>query len=496
MSEAPVLNKSFVILGGGTAGWMTAIYMQHKWKNKNFSISVIESPEIGIIGVGEGSTPSLRNFFDDVGIKETDWMPECNATYKLGIRFDGWSKVPGYTSYRHPFPSQIDGFTSPKFSKACDLRRSSYDVNANPDAFFLQSKLAEKKLGPISAKSFPFTNYYGYHFDSGLLGKYLAKIATTKGVKHIEGKVIDAVINSKGELEELQLEDGGNIKTDFVIDCSGFDGFLIQQKLNVEFKSFKENLFNDSAIVLPTKAETPFRTETISTALSSGWAWDIPLTNRTGNGYVFSSEYCSADQAEIELRKKTGLLNSDVSARHLKMKVGRVEKHWHKNCLAVGLSQGFIEPLEATALHLVQATILEFILNFEEGNFTNKNQDKFNKIINDRFDGVRDYIVAHYRLNSRDDSQYWRDNAQNNNVSESLTQLMHAWTGRISHDIDEEVMRQNIGQYFPVDSWRILFAGYGFFPMDKVKALDMDKERKYLSEVEPFLNSCMLNYGQ
>jgi hypothetical protein len=484
------------ILGGGTAGWMAAIYMQHKWQDKNIHITLIESPDIGIVGVGEGSTPSLKNFFDDVEIAERDWMPRCNATYKVGIRFDGWSSEPGFESYRHPFPSQLDVYSSNGLGQYCHLRRAGFDINPHPDQFFIQSHLAEKNFSPLSADNFPFTNSYGYHFDSGLLGQYLSEVAVDRGVTHIQGEVFEVTQNKNGHLESLLFKNNDSLYADFFVDCTGFSGFLIQKKLAVPFKSFSDNLFNDSAVVMPTAAGEPLRTETISTALSHGWAWDIPLTNRTGNGYVYSSNYCDADAAETELRKKLNCLDSDTEARHLKMKVGRVEKYWSHNCLAVGLSQGFIEPLEATALHIVQVTILEFMLNFEAGGFTDKNRDKYNQIINNRFEGVRDYIVAHYRINSRTDTAYWRDNANNQSLSDSLIGLLNAWTGGLKHDIDQEIARQNIGSYFPLDSWRILFSGYGFFPKQPLKAVNSDPSLFDMAKHRDFIRGCALNYKQ
>jgi 2-polyprenyl-6-methoxyphenol hydroxylase-like FAD-dependent oxidoreductase len=494
MSQLENKPLRIVILGGGTAGWMTAIYMQHQWRNKNIEISLVESPDIGIVGVGEGSTPSLKNFFDDVEIQESDWMPRCNATYKVGIRFDGWSSETGYESYRHPFPSQLDVFSSAGLAQYCHLRRASFDVNPHPDQFFIQSYLADQKLAPIASHSFPFSNSYGYHFDSGLLGQYLSEVAVERGVSHIQNEVVDVTQDENGDFEKLIFKDSGELCADFFIDCTGFRSFLIQNKLKVPFHSFKDNLFNDSAVVLPTERSQPLRSETISTALTNGWAWDIPLTNRTGNGYVYSSDYCNEDDAETELREKLGLLDSDVEARHLKMKVGRVDKHWSHNCLAIGLSQGFIEPLEATALHIVQVTILEFMLNFESGGFTANNRDKYNQIVNARFEGVRDYIVAHYRINSRNDSQYWKDNANNQKLSDSLISLLNAWTGGLKHDIDQEILTQNINGYFPLDSWRILFSGYGFFPKQALKPVEPNPSLFDLNTHQDFIQRCALNY--
>ena len=188
--------------------------------------------------------------------------------------------------------------------------------------------------------------------------------------------------------------------------------------------SYAENLFNDSAVVLPTEQEDNIGSQTVSTALRYGWAWQIPLTHRIGNGYVYSSSFCSDDEAEKELREHLGLLDSDVEARHLKMKVGRVERHWERNCLALGLSQGFIEPLEATAVNLVCNTIYDFIETVDAQGSTGSGRDEFNARINEGFEMVRDYIVAHYVMNTRDDTEYWRQNGSNQNIPERLQQSL------------------------------------------------------------------------
>ncbi|WP_144391827.1 tryptophan halogenase family protein [Pleionea sediminis] len=487
--------KSVVILGGGTAGWMAANYLIKKWKDKGISVTLVESPDIGIVGVGEGSTPSMQNFFHDMDIPESKWMPECHATYKAGITFAGWSTKPGFEKYCHPFPCEVDAFSSSRFAHSCRLRRFGHDVDVHPDKFFLQSYLSNHQLSPIANHSFPFLNFYGYHFDSGLLGEFLCKVAVERGVKHLQRKVEQAHLDEQGNIRSLSFAEGDSISGDLYIDCSGFSSVLLQKTLGVDFVPFSENLFNDSAVVMPTPRGDSLNSQTISTAMKHGWAWDIPLTSRTGNGYVYSSSFCSADDAETELRQKLDLLDSDVEVRHLKMKVGRTAHHWFKNCLGVGLSQGFIEPLEATALHLVQVTIQEFMLNCEEGNFTDQNRDKFNQLMNRRFEGVRDYIVAHYRLNSRTDTEYWRANASNQKLSESLIRILNSWTGGLKHDLDEEIEQQGIGHFFPIDSWRILLAGYGFLPPIKSDLAPLGKFQKVdIDHQIDFIQRCALNY--
>ena len=243
---------------------------------------------------------------------------------------------------------------------------------------------------------------------------------------------------------------------------------------------------------MPTpQGESP-NCQTISTAMRHGWAWDIPLTSRVGNGYVYSSRYCSADEAESELRDKLGLLDSDVEARHLRMKVGQVEQHWARNCVAVGLAQGFIEPLEATALHIVQETVESFILHYTRGGFTAAERDEFNAAIRARFEGVRNYIVCHYRANSRGDTDYWRDNATNENLSDSLRGILQAWLNR--EDLTVEIQRQDISQYYNTISWHCLLSGYGVFPDGSYRPPKPEETRYEMAAIDDFVARCALNF--
>ena len=488
--------KNIVILGGGTAGWMTANLLQKKWRQRGIQISVVESPDIGIIGVGEGSTPLLKEFFDSLEISESEWMPQCNATYKNGISFNDWSTVPGYESYFHPFPCSLDFATFGFLYKYTELRRKGADVLAHPNRFSLMAGLTERKLAPLPAENFPFHFQYGYHFDSVLIGKFLREKAKESGVSHIEATVQKVEQESDGSIKSLLLNTGQILSGDFFVDCSGFASILLQKTLKVPFVSFAENLFNDSAVAIPTEIETEIPAETLSTALSNGWAWKIPLTNRFGNGYVFSSKYCSPDEAETELRSHLNILESDVEARHLKMKVGRVQETWAKNCVAVGLSQGFIEPLEATALQFVYSTIEQFSQALEEGNFSGKNRDEFNARMNANFEGVRDYIVLHYKTNSRSDSQYWIDNRENQKISDNLRAMIECWYA--IEDTQEALTRLNIGSYYSQRSWTCLLAGVGVFPKQENLVIP-DKESvgmamKDLKYVDDFIKGCSMNF--
>ncbi len=483
-----------VVVGGGTAGWMAANLLARAWRNRNVEITVIEAPDIGIIGVGEGSTPQLKAFFDYLNIPETTWMPNCNATYKNGISFLGWSDKPEYPGYFHPFPAPIDGHTAPAFTFHSHFRRQGIDLDATPDRFFLSAFLAKHRLAPIANHNFPFDLAYGYHFDAHLVGAMLRDHAKANGVKHLEAKVTNVVISENGDIASLTLEGDHAVEAEFFIDSTGFRSLLLQDALGVKFHSFEKNLFNDAAVVMPTPpAPEETNSQTRATALKNGWVWDIPLTNRTGNGYVYSSKYCSAEEAERELRSHLGLLDGDVEARHLKMRVGQVEKHWSRNCLAVGLSQGFIEPLEATALHLVQATVEGFMTAFEKGGFTNKHEDDFNHAISARFEGVRDYIVCHYRANLRSDTDYWRDNANHDHLSESLRRILSCWFS--GGDLKKEIAEQGIAQYYALTSWICLLGGYGNYPAStRLRPPPNDLKRFDLRTIDDFVSRCALNY--
>ncbi len=492
MRSDPSVPFRILIVGGGAAGWMAASLMARRWAGSAVEIAVLESPEIGIIGVGEGSTPQLKAFFRTLGIAERDWMPLCNATYKNGISFHGWSDALGCASYFHPFPSPIDAHTAPAFNYHTHLRRRGVDVAATPDRFFLSAKLAQRRLAPIASRNFPFEIAYGYHFDAHLVGQLLRDHAVSRSVTHHQGKVGGVTHGANGAISDLRLDDGRVMTADFFVDATGFRGLLLQEALGVPFKSFKENLFNDSAVVMPTPADAGgVNAETRSIAMKCGWRWDIPLTSRSGNGYVYASDFCTPEQAEQELRSALGLLDSDVAARHLKMKVGRIEKHWAKNCLAVGLSQGFIEPLEATALHLVQATVETFMEEFENGDFTNAREIAFNAAINARFEGVRDYIVCHYRMNRRSDTQYWRANAANDVLSDSLRSIFSCWFS--GGDLREEVRRQKIEQYYADMSWQCMLGGYGHFPA-ALRPAKPAEQRFDMNVIDDFVERCALNF--
>ena len=459
-AEPPV--RKIAVVGGGTAGWMTALMLANTAYGGRLEITVLESPQVGIIGVGEGSTPWLRGFFEGLGIEESEWMPACNATYKSGITFDRWSTRPGYERYFHAFASMLDNLTMTQFVDNVHARIDRADVHAHPDRFFIACRLARDCLAPKPQRSFPFDVWYGYHFDAALLGAFLHRKALERGVRHVARHMTAATRNEQGDIVALQLEGGDTLEADFFVDCTGFASLLIGKALETPFVSFGENLFNDAAVALPTPLDGPIMSQTISTALDHGWAWKIPLTNRYGNGYVYSTAFCSPEQAETELRRHLGLLDADVPARHLRMRVGRVSEPWNHNCVAIGLAQGFIEPLEATALLFVQLSATWLVEALERGDLGESARQTFNERVNAQCEGTRDYIVTHYKTNTRTDTDYWRANAANTHLSRPLEHLLRTWLA--SRPLIPGLKNGSFGRGYPIMSWYSLLAGMGLFP--------------------------------
>jgi hypothetical protein len=451
------------------------------------------SPRVETIGVGEGSTPWLRGFFDALGIEESEWMPECHATYKCGIAFDGWSTRPGFERYFHPFASMLDNLSMTQFVHNVLTRLNGADVYVHPDRFFISSRLAEGRLAPLPDDRFPFDVWYGYHFDAVLLARYLHRKAAELGVRYRSCHVTHANRDERGDIASVSTREGETIAADFFVDCTGFASVLIGRALETPFVSFSGNLFNDAAVALPTPIGEGIPPMTVSTAMKHGWAWKIPLTKRYGNGYVYSSASCSADEAERELRESLGLLEADVPARHLKMRIGRVTRHWNRNCLAVGLSQGFIEPLEATALLFIQKTATGIVEYLQRGDFDEAAHDRFNRAVNDHFEGTRDYIVTHYKTNSRTDTEYWRANGANLDISEPLKRILNLWMA--GRSIVPELRSQASGNAYPTFSWYCILAGMGIFPdPEDLRAPDAREGRYRMAEIDDLLTRSTLNF--
>ncbi len=469
-----MIPKKIIIVGGGTAGWMCASMLAKKWHAHAVQITLVESKKIGTIGVGEGSTPFLRQFFQSLNISEKEWMPACDATYKCGIAFPDWCGANAPKSYFHPFYSEIDSPLVNDFFNSCQQRREGYNSPCLPDDYFITAYLAQQNKAPYTPKNETLGVDYGYHFDAEKLGNFLSKYAQSLGVRHINDKV-SAVKHLDNNIETISTEYHGILRGDLFIDCSGFNGLLIQKTLGETLTSYEKYLPNNRAVAIATQHDdtSQYGTYTLSKALESGWMWSIPLQSRIGNGYVYSSQYLSNEDAEQQLRK--ALDEYTAPALHLSWTPGRINQHWKGNCLAVGLSQGFLEPLEAPMLNLVQQTCEAYIEYSERFENNAETRSQFNHMINRFIDGTRDYLQAHYAVNSRNDSQYWIDNRNNTHQSTTLKSLINGW--KSTESFDAVLARHCNELVYAKTSWYCLFSGMGHYHPHQKGELDLSNQK-------------------
>jgi len=455
--------EHIVIAGGGSAGWMTASIFLRSLGLAGSRITLIESPNIPTIGVGEGTTPLFKRFLKFLEVPEEEFMGACMATYKHGIEFPGWTGHKEFESYFHPFAAPSYRHYEHRFFANCERRRKGEPADTNPSHFFFNAELARQCKAPVSGQSANAQNMdYAYHFDTAFLAEFLKQRCIAGGINYVVDDITDVVVDENGDLDYLETSASGRLDGDFFVDCTGFRRMLLGKVMDSEPVSYASRLFNNSAVVIrtPVPAEGDLPPYTESTALKCGWAWRIPLMNKISWGYVYSSDYTSRDDAEKELRGHIGEDTDGIEPLHIRLQVGRVTEHWKRNCLAVGLSQGFIEPLEATALGLTQFTINRFVTYFSRGGFTATFQGHFNDIINEAFDRTIDYIQMHYKLNTRDDTQYWRDCRANENLTAAMRAVIEAWEDPavdFMSVLREQVHRSSYAPY----SWYCILSGMG-----------------------------------
>lgn len=451
-----------VIVGGGTSGWMAANLLATRLRHRKCSITVIEPSTIPTVGVGEGSTPYFKDFFDAIGVKESEWMPACQATFKTGIAFPNWSRTANQKTYFHPFYSEIDAPQVEVFFAACEARRQGYDANAHPDEFFVSHHLYTQSINPNHVAV-----DCGYHFDSALLAKFLKTKATQNGVVCLDDEVASVSTDCQGNIDYLRTNTEGLIKGDFYLDCTGFRGLLIKQALNSSTASYQDKLFCNAAIALPVEHsdDTKALNATISRAESMGWMWNIPLQNRLGVGLVYSQNHVEDDRVLETIKTRFDLSDEQVNtARKLSWEPQRLQQHWIKNCVAIGLSQGFLEPLEAAMLNITQRSIellLDILLKGDSSSIETKEINQYNEVVNGMFDGTCDYIQAHYLLNSRNDSEFWRDVRANTNLSEGLKDILETWHNNQS--LNQALIRHPSTQIYLKTSWYCLLSGLGCY---------------------------------
>ena len=448
--------RDIAIVGGGTAGWMAAAILARRLGAAVGTIRVIESPEIGTIGVGEATIPPIRLFNNALGLDEDDFLRRTSGTIKLGIEFKNWSKLG--RGYFHPFglhgtrPEQVSLHQDWLKLKSLGEAGSFEDYSLNT----VCARLGRVAAGGEGDDSTSPLFAYAFHFDAGLYGQYLREYAQARGVVRIERKIVNVELRSEdGFIRALHLDDGSQVEADLFIDCSGFRGLLIEQALKTGYEDWTHWLPCDRAVAAPCEsagALTPF---TRSTAREAGWQWRIPLQHRIGNGYVYCSRFISDDEAAATL-----LANLDgkptAEPRFLRFTTGRRKKFWNKNCIALGLAGGFLEPLESTSIHLIQKGLTHLLNFFPDREFAPVVADEFNRVAICEYERVRDFIILHYKATERRDAPLW-DYCGNMDIPETLTYKLRQFrnSGRVV---------KYGGDLFATPNWLAVFMGQEIWP--------------------------------
>jgi tryptophan 7-halogenase len=454
MTALPI--RSIAIVGGGTAGWMTAVSLAMFFRAANVRVRLIESEQIGTIGVGEATIPPIMHFIRGAGIDENDLVRHTQATFKLGIEFKDWTRI-GH-SYLHPFgqtgfdlgPVAFSAYWLKAFRGGKASRLEEYSLEAT-------AAYAAKFMRPVQAANSPLEKItYALHFDASLFARYLRTIAEARGVERTEGKVkLVSLQPDNGFIRALVLESGEEVQADLFIDCSGFRGVLIEGALQTGYDHWNHWLPCDRAVAVPCERTGALSSYTRVHAKTAGWQWRIPLQHRIGNGYVYGSQFISDAHAQDEL---LGSIEGKALAPPLKLQfvTGRRKRFWNKNCVAIGLSAGFLEPLESTAIHFIQRGIALLLSYFPDRNFNPADIDRYNKTVAAEYERVRDFLVLHYSTTERNDGEIWRY-CRSVEKPDSLKERIELFRsfGRLLREDNE---------LFPMQSWLYVFVGQNIMP--------------------------------
>ncbi|MFZ1742316.1 MAG: tryptophan halogenase family protein [Pontixanthobacter sp.] len=447
-----------VIVGGGSAGWLTASYINSvvNAARPSVEITLVEAPSIGRIGVGEATVPSIRETLSRIGIGEKEFLRASDGTFKSAIGFKNWLNNDGEV-YFHPFDQRTSKGRAD--TDARDWLDSARNI-AWADTVSVLNHLnregrAPKALGwPDYGSVFP----YAYHMDAEKFAGTLADFAKARGVRHVEAMVTDVSLTKSSDIASVLLDSGETLAGDFFIDCSGFAALLIGKALGGAYVDYGQYLLCDRAVAIRVPYDVyrpgPTKPYTMSSALSAGWAWDIPLQGRRGTGYVYSSAFISDDQAEEELRAYEGEHAADLPAKRLQFRVGRCEQPWIGNCIAIGLSSGFIEPLESSALYTVEASIAALLEHVDFGDLANFSRtavmrDAYNAHIGRLYDEILEFVNLHYCLTRRTDTAFWREVQKPERIVPALAKRLAVWRHKPPTQYDFEIPLQlfSVGSY-------------------------------------------------
>ncbi|MBU2879342.1 MULTISPECIES: tryptophan halogenase family protein [Aliiglaciecola] len=460
--------RNVVIVGGGTAGWLTAgvIAAEHMaHSEQGISVTLIESPDVKPVGVGEGTWPTMRGTLRKMGVTETDFIRCCDATFKQGAKFAKWVTGAKDDAYYHPLvlPQGYEQINLAPFWQ----QQAAHIPFA--DAVSFQGQICERDLAPKqnTTPEFAHVANYAYHLDAGKFAAFLQQHCTEKlGVKHILDTVIAINSHENGDIRSLSTKQHNDLNGDLFIDCSGFHALLIGKHYQIPFIHKKDILFNDAALAVHVPypdEQSPIASHTISTGQSAGWIWDIGLPSRRGVGHVYSTAHISDEQAELELRQyireSIGNKVDELDVRKIPIVPGHRETFWHKNCVAVGLSAGFLEPLEASALVLVELSAAMISEQLPANrNVMDIVAKRFNNKFRYRWDRIIDFLKLHYVLTKRTDSDYWIDNCRAETIPEGLTELMELW----QHQSPWHSDFTQTDEVFPSASYQYVLYGMGF----------------------------------
>ncbi len=476
--SAPKKVENIVIVGGGTAGWMCAAGLSTLLGKTGLNIILVESEAIGVIGVGEATLPHIKYFNDALGIDEAEFMAATSATFKLGIEFVNWGKLGD--SYIHPFGDyglSNNGVPFHHYWRKVmfEPQTGTLDEYSLPIMACRAAKFQPPSDDPRSVSS---TYRYAYQFDSLKYAPFLRRHSETKGVKRVEGKVVDVSLASEtGYIKSVQLESGTDIYGDLFIDCTGFFGVLIEKALETGYDSWTEWLPCDRAVAVACESEGALLPYTRATADKAGWRWRIPLQHRTGNGHVYASNFISDDAA-----KKSLIDNLEgeplAEPRFLKFETGKRRKLWNKNCIAIGLSGGFLEPLESTSIYLIQEGITKLIEFFPQMTDHAVDETEYNRLMDLEFDRVRDFLILHYNATERDDSEFW-NYVRTMPIPSSLEEKLALFKAR------GRVVKYDHG-LFLTPSWLAVYIGQGIIPENydwRVDQLPLHNVRQHLGQM-------------
>ncbi|MAZ03136.1 MAG: tryptophan halogenase [Sneathiella sp.] len=455
------------IVGGGTAGWLAAAFlvrfMNLRKEESPTKITLIESPNVPTIGVGEATVPTMAALLKSLGISEKEFFIRCNASFKMGVRFTNWShdEEGQPKSFIHPFEAirtQLGG-QNPAYhfhKYGGPPGREGID-----DCMSFSGTAIKHKLGPklLTHGDYETQLNYAYHLDAGKFAEFLRDISIERGVNHVLDDVEEVEQDERGFISALKLQRQGRRPVELVIDCTGFKGVVINQVLGVPFRDYSKYLLNNRAMAvqIPHRDVSKIEPCTNSTALGAGWVWRVPLYNRIGTGYVFSSNFRSDDEARDEFLAHLGEDGKKAEPRVIPVRIGRMERAWEKNCIAIGLSAGFIEPLESTAIYMIENFVKLLLINFPDKSFPPILAQRFNEKTEKMMQSIRDFIILHYCLNNREDSEYWRVAREEMTIPDSVKDLLDEY--RHSLPVNTEFDGTYLFNYFNYNV--ILFAkGY------------------------------------